>query len=573
MLRYILLFSILLLNSSVFSQKTVITNINLVDTENLTLLKNKTVWLNGEQIESIDDQAPKEVAPDVTEINGEGKYLSPGLVDAHIHLFQSGGLYTRPDVIDLRKIKSHEEEQAWLRENSEDLLRRYLSCGITTTIDVGGPLVNYSIRDKQNKNLNSASVYLTGPLISTYQPEAFKIEDPPIVKVTSPEEAVALVQKQLPYQPDFIKIWYIVLPGSSAKANYDIVKASIDESHQHGLRVMVHATQLTTARLAVEAGADVLVHSVDDHEIDQEFIDLLKKQKTVYCPTLIVHKKYNEVFAQSPQLTPEDFSIANPFVVGSLFDLKHMTGAEEKLATQYKAYSEKQKEQSAKRINTMNSNLKKLWEAGVIIATSTDAGNIGTHHASSFYEEIAAMQTAGLSPAAILQASTLNGAKVLNKTKEFGQIKPGLLANLLVLKNNPLTSIQHLNKPELVIHRGHLIQPDTLLSGSPAELAQQQLNAYNARDIEAFLAPYSDSVAIYNFPNQLMSKGKEAMRPGYTNMFASLPMLHCKLVNRIVEGNTVIDQELVTINEEKTIKAIAIYKIKAGKIEEVYFIQ
>jgi hypothetical protein len=92
-------------------------------------------------------------------------------------------------------------------------------------------------------------------------------------------------------------------------------------------------------------------------------------------------------------------------------------------------------------------------------------------------------------------------------------------------------------------------------------------------DIEAFLAPYSDSVEIYEFPAKLLSKGKDKMRPDYAGMFQRVKALHCKLVNRVVEGNTVIDQESVTGFGPGAFKAIAIYKISKGKIQQVYFIQ
>ena len=115
---------------------------------------------------------------------------------------------------------------------------------------------------------------------------------------------------------------------------------------------------------------------------------------------------------------------------------------------------------------------------------------------------------------------------------------------------------------------------NTLNPTSPEALAQQQLDAYNARDIEAFLAPYADSVEVYLFPNELQYKGKENMRPRYARMFKEVPDLHCKLVNRIVQKNTVIDQEEVTgFGEGKVIEAMAIYKIEKGKIAKVYFIQ
>ncbi len=86
---------------------------------------------------------------------------------------------------------------------------------------------------------------------------------------------------------------------------------------------------------------------------------------------------------------------------------------------------------------------------------------------------------------------------------------------------------------------------------TPEQLAQAQLEGYNNRDIEAFLAPYSDTVKIYNFPAELTTQGKEAMRTGYSNMFDNLPDLHCTLLNRMVSGNTVIDHESVVFRKDR----------------------
>ncbi|WP_143961726.1 nuclear transport factor 2 family protein [Litoribacter populi] len=105
-------------------------------------------------------------------------------------------------------------------------------------------------------------------------------------------------------------------------------------------------------------------------------------------------------------------------------------------------------------------------------------------------------------------------------------------------------------------------------------LAQEQLDAYNNRDIDAFLTPYSDDVKVFQFPETLLYEGKEKMRENYARYFAMTPDLYCKLINRIVQGNTVIDQEEVTrVRGEEPTKAIAIYKIKGEKIAEVYFIK
>ncbi|WP_373495191.1 nuclear transport factor 2 family protein [Aquiflexum sp.] len=106
------------------------------------------------------------------------------------------------------------------------------------------------------------------------------------------------------------------------------------------------------------------------------------------------------------------------------------------------------------------------------------------------------------------------------------------------------------------------------------KLAQEQLEAYNKRDIEAFVLPYAANVKVFNFPSELLYEGRENMYELYGRMFARTPELHCKLVNRMVMGNTVIDQEEVTITKnEPPMRAIAIYKIKDGKIAEVYFVK
>lgn len=102
-------------------------------------------------------------------------------------------------------------------------------------------------------------------------------------------------------------------------------------------------------------------------------------------------------------------------------------------------------------------------------------------------------------------------------------------------------------------------------------LAQEQLDGYNARDIEAFLQPYAEDVEVYTFPNQLSYKGKDTMRERYARMFASTPDLHCKLYSRTAHGNHVIDHEEVLKNGE-IIYAVAIYEISNGKISKVYFL-
>lgn len=107
---------------------------------------------------------------------------------------------------------------------------------------------------------------------------------------------------------------------------------------------------------------------------------------------------------------------------------------------------------------------------------------------------------------------------------------------------------------------------------SPRALAQEQLDGYNNRDINAFLKPYAKNVKVYTYPNQLNYEGIDEMRKRYAPMFEKTKDLHCKILNRVVKGNVVIDEELVTANGNK-FKAVAIYEITNGKISTVRFVR
>lgn len=107
---------------------------------------------------------------------------------------------------------------------------------------------------------------------------------------------------------------------------------------------------------------------------------------------------------------------------------------------------------------------------------------------------------------------------------------------------------------------------------SPRTIVQQQLDAYNARNIDGFLDAFSENVELYTYPEHLRGTGKGYLRKQYESFFETTPDLHCELKNRIVEGNTVIDHELVTANG-KSFTAVAIYEVENGKIAKVTFIR
>ncbi len=573
----LLLISLTLLLLQHTSAQLLIKNTNVIDVEQKKILAGYSVLVVDGKIAIVDkDKNFKQLPEGTTIIDGTGKYLSPGFTDAHVHFFQSGGLYARPDAIDLRKIRPYAEEIRWTQTHMEDLLRRYLSAGITSVIDVGASHNFLMQKDTFAAKPWSPLVRMTGPLLTTYIPAPYKNlgSDSPFTEMLTEESTRKAVQDQLRLNADFIKLWYIVTDPDTekgARKNLPLVQAAIDEAHKNNKRVAVHATERITAQLAVEAGADFLVHSVDDEIISDAFVQLLKQKKTVLCPTLVVMGNYGKVLGDHYHFKTDELNLANPETIGSVLDYPWPDTAMAKLYIK-RMNSPEQAAREKTGDSIMTVNLQKLISGGVIIATGTDAGNTGTQHAGSYFIELDAMQKAGMNNWQLLEASTINGAKALGQEKEWGSIAKNKMANLVLLWANPLDSLANWRKISQVINKGVAHLPETLVKNSPEYLVQQQLNAYNAHDLDAFLEPYAEDVELYEFPGKLLMKGKDAMRKDYV-FITKVPKLYCKVQRRIVQGNMVIDHEEVSGFGPKPLYAVAIYVIEFGKITRVYFKQ
>jgi hypothetical protein len=106
------------------------------------------------------------------------------------------------------------------------------------------------------------------------------------------------------------------------------------------------------------------------------------------------------------------------------------------------------------------------------------------------------------------------------------------------------------------------------------QLAQKQLEAYNSKDVEAFLKCYSHDVEIYSFPDELVYVGKDTMRERYSSLFEAAPNLNAEIVTRTVMGNVAIDVERVTgMPGKEQVNAIAIYEVENDLIKKVRFIR
>lgn len=447
----LLIFALLsTLNVSAQQRNTlVITGATLIDVSGGTPVPDSVVVIRGDRIVAAGPRAQVKTPRGAKTIDARGKWIIPGLIDAHVHFFQSGGLYTRPDVIDLRQRVPYAQELENIRKRLPYTFTRYFCSGITSVVDVGGPFWNFEVRDIAARTEAAPRVAVAGPLISTYAPEALKTDDPAIIKVNSAEEALALLRRLLARKPDLIKIWFIRRPDVSLEDATKIVKTVVDESHAAGVRVAVHATQLETAKAAVAAGCDILVHSVFDRAVDDEFVQMVKERGVIYTTTAVVNEGYSEVLGQSVELTDIERECGDPEVIVSWSDLAKLPPAElPASARQPRRFTNKA---------VILGNLKRMVDAGAIVAAGTDAGNIGTLHGPSIHREFELMAEAGLTPMQIIVAATRDAARVFGANPRMGTIGAGKLADLLILEADALADIRNARKIRTVIKSGRIV--------------------------------------------------------------------------------------------------------------------
>jgi imidazolonepropionase-like amidohydrolase len=406
----------------------------------------QTVVLSGGSIAAVGPRATTLVPETARVIDGRGRWLSPGLIDAHVHFFQSGDPFTRPDAADFNDVLPYAIEDARNRTRLPETFEVYLASGLTSVIDDGGPMWNFEVRDRARVTAAAPRVQVAGPLISLVDDPPLDLGDPPIVKCTTPAQATALAERELARHPDFVKVWFIHDAKKPMGPDQAIVRAAADAAHKGHTRLMVHATELDAAKAAVDAGADILVHSVFEKPIDDDFVATLLDHHVILIPTLWVRDGYKQVLGRTFVPTEEERRLGDPDVVSIMSAVPRIT--------KRRPFTD----------DAALANLAQLEAAGVPIALGTDAGNIGTLPGPSIFREARMMAKAGLTPAQVLRAATVGGAAVLGMSDRLGDVTPGRLADLVVFAGDPLASVDNLSSARYVIRAGRVYEPDQLLA-------------------------------------------------------------------------------------------------------------
>jgi imidazolonepropionase-like amidohydrolase len=424
----------------------------LIDGTAAVPVPDAVVVLADGRIERVGRVGEFELPDHVELIDVRGKWLIPGLIDAHVHFFQSASLYTRPDVIDLGRWWPREREIAWLRARLPQTWARYLASGVTGVIDMAGPHWIFAERDAAAGMPWAPEIAVAGPGLAPQLNDALMEVDPPGVIVRTPQQAREQVRRLSAYRPDLLKIWYPESLDLDLQQELPWIRAAVDEAHAVGLPVAAHAPHRELARAMLDAGVDVLVHSVIDEPLDADFVDGLKAGNVVYVTTLMVEEGYQEVLGMNVDLTDIERRVGDPQVIASYAHLARL-------------FPQARRRAVTRPGDVALENLRRVSDAGVTVAAGSDAGNIGSLHGPALHRELELMRRAGMTPHQVLRAATLGGAQAMGRADRLGSIEPGKAADLVILDEDPLRDIRNTQRIHRVMKDGVLYDPAVLVPG------------------------------------------------------------------------------------------------------------
>lgn len=367
-------------------------------------LEQSTLLIRNGRIEAVGGPGAVTIPADAVRVDLSGKTILPGLVNAHGHL--SADQSNRP-----------------IREKLVGQLRVYADYGITTVVVLGTGENDLEDavklrQEQENGSLDRARVYVAGPSLQRLQ---------------TADEARARVDSYADANVDIIKIHISGRPDDTPPAVYG---ALIDQAHMRGLRVAAHLYYLEDAHGLLDAGVDVIAHSVRDQDVDAALITKIQQQNVPYIPTF-TRDLAQFVYESTPAFFDDPFFGRHVNAYSGQMAMLNDPARQEETRNSAQRQAMKPALEQGKR------NLKILSDAGALIAMGSDSGaNLGQWQGYFEHTELEMMVEAGLSPAQALVAATGDAARSMELDEELGTLQPGRLADVLVLDANPLDDIR-----------------------------------------------------------------------------------------------------------------------------------
>ena len=378
-----------------------------------------------------------------TRIDASGRFALAGLIDVHAHLGEGGVL------------PSDEATRA-------RALRQFLRYGVTSLFVPGATGANdaefSALRERcrivagQCPDLHGSGSLITAPgshPISTIfnLPEntpAAVLEARGVAMLAPDADIDQLMDAKKAAGVDAIKIviedgpppWYPKPRLSDAQ-----IRQLVSAAHARSLRVFAHISTSDHVRIALDAGVDGVMHGPTDR-LPDDLVRRMAEQKMILVTTFALYDGILTWARGRPETDPYALAGVEPSALESLTAPPFLAAAAEDEATAL-GYLAK-----------ASDNLKRAAAAGVPIALGTDVGNPFVFPGYAAHEELSWMVRAGLSPAQSLQAATLGGAAFLDRQDQVGRLAPGYRADILLLADNPLLTIENSRRIVAVIADG-----------------------------------------------------------------------------------------------------------------------
>ena len=436
---------------------TVIKGATLYDGTGADAMENSVIIVRNNEIDCVGNAEDCSIPLGSKVIDAAGKYITPGLVDAHMHFFQTGFFDSRPDAMDLNGTYPFPEVAAYQQQNPQRYYETYLCSGITAVYDVGGMSWSVGLQESAENDPMAPHVAAAGPLLTPVPGAPFDLpSDRVLVQLDSEETGKKMVQYMSALGSTGIKFWGI----SADDPEYmSYVEAAAEEIRKKGNQMIAHATTLEQAKAALRNGARLLVHSVSNTEIDEEFIELARENETFYNPTLIVSAGYMLAYRAAADIQPMQINDPNGCVDQKTMELTQTASQfkdHSRLTDEFKERLRNFDPQTQMTTDLMLANLKKLYDAGISIVVGTDAGNPGTLHGISIFDEMEMMQEAGIPAEDLIVMATKNGAESMRRLNDFGTIERGKLGNLIMMNEDPAEDISNMRSLTHVMIKGNL---------------------------------------------------------------------------------------------------------------------
>ncbi|MDX2223721.1 MAG: amidohydrolase family protein [Rhodospirillaceae bacterium] len=412
-----------------------IRNVTLYDGTGAPAVQGANVLVKGDTIAEVSTAAI--AAGRARVIDGTGKYLIPGLWDAHVHVRggQSGS------VMQAGERKPGMDFDAGLK-----VLHGYLYAGVTAVYDSGNnPDFIYKLRaDERAGKIVSPRIFAAGGTISV--PGGYGA-GPTALKIANWEQGAAdLAAKIAREQPDMLKL---ILDRQGLYANKavptmseDVFKKVVDFAASKNVRTTVHVSVEWDADAAARSGVSAMAHPVLRAVVNDSYIATLAERKIPIATTMTVFANIARV-ADDP----------------SFFDAplwKAVLPAEElerqKVEERQRYISSGMSAMFKLMIPYAKENIKRLHDGGVILALGTDRTDGPTVH-----QELELLAQSGISPFDCIRIATLNGALYLGQEARLGSVEKGKLADLVLLDADPAADVANFQKIAAVIKNGREI--------------------------------------------------------------------------------------------------------------------